>query len=342
VCQVFLCYTYAVVFAATIVALALSFQPFQSPKEKGTSEGGSAQNAATTEHTNKLHEPPHPASAMITSQPPAQPSNTSTGQDANDVNIQGHMEIFTVVLAVVGVLQLVVMFLTWLVYRRQAGIMDQQRETMRSQWTTMEGQLAQMEASGRQTDQLIQHAEKNAEAVKAGAAAARDNAQAALLNAQALINAERPWIVIDPIHSAGRRTYTFFVYNFGRTPAEIIATYTKTAVVDDENEVPILVRESLKGHLVHRELLIPLQEHMPKNTPTNIYSLYVDSVLERQDDEGKRAILGSLKMVMVYGIVVYADVLSGKEHFSRFCYWWNPSGEGCLIRSGPDGANQHT
>lgn len=58
---------------------------------------------------------------------------------------------FTATLAVVGVLQLAVMFLTWLVYRRQAREMRRQRHEMRhqrhvmwQQWKSAKEQIAEM------------------------------------------------------------------------------------------------------------------------------------------------------------------------------------------------------
>jgi hypothetical protein len=159
-----------VIVVVTIVAMALSFQPLQGPHEKGAPKGGGTQDAATSEHANKSQEPPHPASVPLidpatgerieidpetgerirkttapvlptASQPTAVRNETDADRDASGVNIQRKIEVFTGVLAVVGVFQLAVMFLTWRVYARQAGIMEQQRATMQSQWTTMQGQL---------------------------------------------------------------------------------------------------------------------------------------------------------------------------------------------------------
>jgi len=128
-----------VVFALAIIAVALAIQPIKGPKEERTSEGGGTKNAATSEHSNKSQEPSHPTSAPITSQVSSERSKSSTDHDANDVNIQRNIEIFTGVLAGVGVLQLVVMFLTWLIYRRQAREMRRQRHEMVRQRTELSG-----------------------------------------------------------------------------------------------------------------------------------------------------------------------------------------------------------
>ena len=130
--QVFLCYTYSVIIAGAIIAMALSLQPLQSPKEKGASESGSAQNAATPKHANKPQAVPRalPQNTAFTSQPSAQTDGSYASSEAENEHVQRRIEIFTGVLAGVGVLQLVVMFFTLRVYSRQAGIRARQADLM--------------------------------------------------------------------------------------------------------------------------------------------------------------------------------------------------------------------
>jgi hypothetical protein len=224
-----------VVFALAILAVAFAIQPIQSPKEKGTSKSGGTKNAATSEHTNKSQELSHPPSAPIISQISAERSKSSADHNANDVNIQRNIEIFTGVLAGVGVLQLVVMFLTWLIYRRQAREMRRQRHEMRRQrhvmfrqWQAMRAQLLQMESAGEQTNQLIEHARKQAEQLTVAAEAARNTAEAAKMDAEALVNSERAWVLVnrvgnpktwyDPSNPAYTPGMIFELKVFGRTP----------------------------------------------------------------------------------------------------------------------------
>ena len=76
------------------------------------------------------NQPETPADARHTaSQLSAATAQANADSNAENSNAQRRMEIFTGVLAGVGVLQFVVMFLTWMVYRRQAGIMKTQIET---------------------------------------------------------------------------------------------------------------------------------------------------------------------------------------------------------------------
>jgi hypothetical protein len=195
------------------------------------------------------------------------------------------IEIFTGVLAAVGVLQLVVMFLTWLVYRRQAGIMDQQRETMQSQWTTMRGQLGQMELSSNQTDQLIQHAEKSAEAAKA-------SADAALLSAQAVIDAERAWILVtsEATGQVPRGAHIHFQgKNWGRTPAEISrcsVTYLPYANEKELPEAPPYQQTELK----YPKHVAP-GERFPIGDPSMLDMEFTDELWEDMNKKHQRLFL---------------------------------------------------
>jgi hypothetical protein len=110
--------------------VALALQPSQSPKEKGVAKS-SAQNAANPQHSDKTSIQPTSQSLPNTSQIAAAPGKPQTDIAADEVEIQRKVEIFTAVLATVGVLQLFVMFLTWAVYRRQAEIMAHQIGTTR-------------------------------------------------------------------------------------------------------------------------------------------------------------------------------------------------------------------
>jgi hypothetical protein len=51
--------------------------------------------------------------------------------------------------------------------------------------------------------------------------AAQVSAEAARLNARAIINAERPWMLLD-IERGTPKTFSFRFTNYGRTPAEIV------------------------------------------------------------------------------------------------------------------------
>jgi hypothetical protein len=120
------------IFAFAALAVALAIQPSQAPQEKGAAKGHSAQNTSTTENTNSTQKPsqPHPQAMPPASQPTAHTNQSNGTSEAENVQVQRWIEIFTGVLASVGVLQLVVMFFTLRVYSRQAGIMARQADLM--------------------------------------------------------------------------------------------------------------------------------------------------------------------------------------------------------------------
>jgi len=90
--------------------------------------------------------------------------------------------LFSLCLAIVGILQAVLLCKTLKFVRRQTHEMKRQRIVMRRQLSTIQGQLSVME---RQT-----------KATEDAATAAKDSAEAASLNAKVLINTERAFIEV--------------------------------------------------------------------------------------------------------------------------------------------------
>jgi hypothetical protein len=222
--------------------VTLSIYPLQRPQEKGIPESQGAQNTSTTENTNSTQKPsqPHPQAAPTTSQPPTSTNQSNGNSEAENVHVQRWIEIFTGVLAGVGVLQLVVMFLTWMVYRRQAGIMEQQRATMQSQWTTMQGQLSQMAGAERQTERLITEAKKSADAAKESADEMR---MANKINLESLQAVQRAYISFQMQHLKVRRwvdlkgdtqgwSFDIPIENTGNTPTRELAVHVNWIAQD--------------------------------------------------------------------------------------------------------------
>lgn len=231
------------------IALPLATEPAEPPKDKGATEANRPQSTAQTKNTENKQTPsaqPTPAAAQAPiateSQRSAATANDHTqtsNQQASDEDrsTQWKLTLFTGVLAGVGVLQLVVMSLTWLVYRRQAyemrrqrHEMKRQREYMRLQWETMgeqvrliNEQLKEMQGAGKQTDKLIEQATRQAEqlttvasAGKISAEAAAKAAVAAEKSANSYQAAERAWMAqTDVVYSS------FFDSTFGNSAERI-------------------------------------------------------------------------------------------------------------------------
>jgi len=142
-----------------IAMLVLTQQPAKAPQGDGTAESNSTQSAAPRQKRQN-NPTPSAQSVPVPTQTPIAMESQRSGATANnhagtssqqtsdeDRATQRKLTWFTEVLAAVGVLQLVVMFLTWLVYRRQAREMRRQRYEMRRQRHVM---FRQWKAMGEQ------------------------------------------------------------------------------------------------------------------------------------------------------------------------------------------------
>lgn len=169
-----------------IAVIIFAVQPAKAPPHEKATEANRAESTRNTKSAQQdqtQHAQPTPAALQASIVPEGQKSAT-TGDDhtgnkqASDENlsIQRKLTWFTGVLAAVGVLQLVVMFLTWLVYRRQAREMRRQRHEMRQQrhvmfrqWNAMREQAGLME---QQTGILVEYNKATREAADAAAKSA--------------------------------------------------------------------------------------------------------------------------------------------------------------------------
>jgi hypothetical protein len=307
-----------------------------------------------------------PVAAESQRNPTPNTQTTTSRQQTSDEDRAAQQKLtwFTGVLAGVGFLQLVVMFLTWLVYQRQAHEMRRQRHEMRRQrhemWRqrivmrdqleTMRNQLGQMEGSGRQTDKIIEHAsdqvdalrqaagamQDTAEAGKMGAAASWKVAEAARLNAQAVINSERPWVSIVAAHSNG--VYTFGAVNFGRTPAEIISYSTRTFFAHTSS----LIGAPKYG----LDIVPPLTFLVPGSEPGDQMNLLTYDVVNiMKNDPARAAELNARTQAIIFLFrILYRNTLSNVDssvppYETRICFYWTPGLHPKI--GGPAEYNQH-
>jgi hypothetical protein len=305
------------VLVAMLVA-AFAQQPAKAPEDKEASESDSAQSTA------------HAKSTKSNQDTSARPTPVPSDEDRST---QRKLTLFTAVLAGVGVLQLVVMFLTWLVYRRQAGIMEQQRATMQSQWTTMQDQLIQMKSGGEQTDKMIAQVTQQVGHLETSATAAKNSADI-------LVMSERAWVEVhitkEPEVQAttarakdggpGPTTYqrVWFwpdVINVGRTPAKM----TKIVIVTCEIPKPLGIHSQMPPEL-------PKQPRYDADEQRRAIGIERDMMLapkmgvtplpiEVKGQEWER-IMSRKSTLYLYGFVDYLDVVN-KPHQTRFCemYW---------------------
>jgi hypothetical protein len=282
------------VFAIVILAQ----QPAKAPEGKGTAESNSAQSAAHAKSTKNKQTPSAqspPASKQTPVVMESQRSSTTatnhtetSSQQTSDEDraTQRKLTWFTGVLAGVGVLQLLVMFLTWLVYKRQAGEMRRSRHEMRrqrhvmfGQYKAMRDQIAQMEEAGKQTGELIKHASTQSGLMALAGTHTEKLSQQAVrqsdLTQRQFDLANRPWISIDVVKAASNLEFRengdvliFFIYqirNVGHSVAQHISPWIEPIItgVDNPVEVRARISEQLKrpidSYFDHGKLIFPNQ-----------------------------------------------------------------------------------
>lgn len=177
------------------------------------------------------------------------------------------------------------------------------------------------------------HLRRSVIEARRGVRAAKNSADAALLNAQAVINAERPWIIVEIRQPYMGKDYDFSGRNCGRTPAEIISISARTTSAADEFSLPPQP-EYGTAILAHRKFI-------PPRGTFEVYHFSGDMLVNQSPERDD--IRASRKRLIVYGNVRYLDVLAQREHETRFCYWFAPVEPfGSMLVGGPEGYNQHT
>jgi len=311
---------------AAVITFGLAQQPAKAPEHKRTAETDNAKSPAQPQNTTDNRTPSPQPTPVPTQSPTDGHTGTSNQQSSDEDRLtQRKLTWFTEVLAVVGVLQLVVMFLTWLVYQRQAGIMEQQRLTMQGQLDTMQNQLGQMESSGKQTDELIRQSAEQVRHLEMSAKAAKDSADTFVLS-------ERAWVQVHITKPPTTRTnrdrtaieHVWFwpdVINVGRTPAII----TKIIVVTCQIPKPLGDHSQMPPPL-------PPEPIYDADKDRRVIGIERDAILAPQNGLTPIPIevngheweaISERKMTLyLYGYVNYFDVV-GKAHCTKFCelYW---------------------
>lgn len=325
-----------------IVVFSVAQQP--APENQGAAKSNRTKSTAQANNTASHQTPPaqpDPADAQVPIATVSQGSpatandhaRTSDQQTADENHAtQRKLTWFTGVLAGVGVLQLVVMFLTWLVYRRQAGIMEGQRTTMQNQWTTMQGQLGQMETAGKQTDKLIAQATTQAEKTGIAAEAARESAEAFVLSERAWIQvhiAKPPEAQVSSTRTQDGGTNNTIervwfwpdVMNFGRTPAKmtkiIVVTCQIPKPLGEHTQMPPQLPTEPRYDADYQRRVIGIERDMMLAQNMGITPIPI----EVKADEWER-ITSRKSTLYLYGFIDYLDVVN-EPHQTRFCevYW---------------------
>jgi hypothetical protein len=311
------------------IVLPLATEPAEPPKDKGATEANRAENAGHTKPTKENEQKSIKAVPVSTQSPvavegkgasPATANVTSTNSTqtpGEDLRIQRKLAWFTGALVVVGILQTSVMFLTWLIYRRQANEMRRQRHEMkrhrsymRLQWKAMREQVIE---TGSQTETLV----KSVTVAEENAKSAQANAEAARMSVEALIDKERARIIVEP----GKLTIApsgdefpidetkYRVYCLGTTPAFIENAEAKLAATASPDP---------PGHTAMPP--ISLKPFWAPNAEGNQYNaILLGSTTPNLDDVNSRRVF-----IHFWGVITYKDVF-GRRRETRFRYRWRVS-----------------
>jgi hypothetical protein len=258
-----------------------------------------------------------------------QPSLTSGGQrDAaatnnqqetkqtsdEDHSTQRKLTWFTGVLAAVGALQLVVMFLTWIVYRRQAREMRRQRHEMRQQrhvmhlqWGAMKGQLAHMGTQVSEMQKQTHHLE--------------DSVAAAKVSADVAARVSIPTLAIENFESGDmgsadlEATLQFpkvrvAIKNHGQTPA-FLRSWTIVFTCEELPDAPDYSIGKSCGIVLEKEVVEPGGSYtLPELDFRHRPEISLDDV---------RAIIDLKKVLWAYGSIAYYDLFGNPPWRFKFC-----------------------
>ena len=248
---------------------------------------GQQQPARAPEGTSE----PNSGQSIVHAKNAENPGASTTQEAAGEEHAtQRKLLWFTGILAGVAILQLVVMFLTWLVYRRQAGIMEQQRATMESQWTTMQGQLSQM-------------------SVQSGIL--KDSVELVVNKERARIRMGQPQSLILSLRIPLKVEFLLFFY--GSTPAFSVSSEVYTVLSDS----PDSIDNGFFGHGIH---------HLPTvASASDFTAAYSDFMLRPAplDEPTAQRIRNREVYVHFKGCIKYLDFFD-KPRETAFHYRWNP------------------
>lgn len=199
-----------------------------------------------------------------------------------------------------------------------------------------------LKAVEKQADEMV----KQATLMKEQTTVAQEAANAALLNARAVINAERPWLLIEPsldlqgMPGVPARSFTvsFKAKNVGRSPAEIIYAALRWRPLpfgDELHEERFFSEEiPIENQWAHSQWKEPNESFTPEG---------LDGRCRISHDTGElwRQLITGEKVLIVMGFIRYRDAISNCVHESRYAYSVSPKFD-TMVMTGPPGYNTLT
>jgi len=183
------------------------------------------------------------------------------------------------------------------------------------------------------------HAKLSEEAVQA----ALETAHAVLAHSKAMINAERPWLLMTFEPSVDvENSFRIKVTNRGRTPAEIVATTGRIAVVVDERYLP---KTPEYATAKPASLGAPIILLAGESTLLQRFGRE-DVKLVCKTDESFRRIEQRQENIFLYGKILYKSLIApdeGEPHETSWCCRYVHGGSSSsLVAAGNSEYNKHT
>lgn len=199
-----------------------------------------------------------------------------------------------------------------------------------------------LRAIERQADEMV----KQAALMKEQTAIAQKAAEAASSNAQSVINAERPWLLIEPSYTvngmrgvpAASLTIKFKATNVGRSPAEVIyaALDWRHLLLGQEllDEPFFSENAPVEQQWAHTRWIKPDESFIPEG---------MDGQCHISSDAAElwKYLIEGTCVLFVMGYIRYRDAISNSVHESRYCYLVSPK-VGTMVMAGPPGYNKLT
>lgn len=196
--------------------------------------------------------------------------------------------------------------------------------------------LRTLRAVKRQADEMLDQAAL----MKEQTAVAEKAAKAARLNAQAVINAERPWLLIEPKRSREGKSIgiSFKAINRGRSTAEVINSGFKMVTPRFDEVLPdelyFGVGAAPNAQWVHTKWLAPGDDYTAD-------SYNVSYIVEGNPGLWTELNNGSRQLILM-GFVRYRDTISNEIHESKYCYGVASNAPSGVYMTGPLGYNTLT
>ena len=320
-----------------IVVFGLSQQPTKPPEGKDDPAKGGGVQVADHASADKDNNKP-------TVQAPPAP-------DKEELKTQEDLARFTRALVIVSFLQFAALIVQACLFFRQARIMDQHRVHLERLAVAASDNAIAAKEGAEAANKNAEFSKLNAEATEKSADAAKASADAALLNAKAVINAERPWVMIQITETKGATSavtnFQLNAFNYGKSPAHVVDCRGPKIEFYDSPAEQLPIPPNYGRGQWSKRFLAP-RDSFPIGGPIDPSRHRIDiatqAIIEQREKRGIAEKRGAV--LVVYGLIQYTDGVSNTTYTTTFCYGHQRQRlsemGGHLFTCGPPIYNQYT